>query len=153
MTYAPGLIVVRPGQGRRVAVMGNLHLNKVESADTDGAWALLELEMLGANPPLHLHEREDEAFSVLAGRMRMWVGDAEFEGGPGTFVLAPRGVPHTYARQPGENLRLLVIVSPAGFERMFDDIASLSETDQNDPAALNEIAARYGVRILGPPPQ
>jgi mannose-6-phosphate isomerase-like protein (cupin superfamily) len=153
MTYAQGLIVVKPGQGRRIAVMGNLHRNKVESADTDGAWALLEQEALGANPPLHLHEREDEAFYVLAGRVRVWVGDAEFEGGAGTFVLAPRGVPHTYARQPVENLKLLVIVSPAGFERMFDDIALLSETEQNDPAALSEIAARYGVQILGPPPQ
>jgi mannose-6-phosphate isomerase-like protein (cupin superfamily) len=74
MTYAPGSIVVKPEQGRRIAVMGNLHLNKVESADTDGAWALLEQEVLGANPPLHLHEREDEAFYVLAGRVRVWVG-------------------------------------------------------------------------------
>jgi mannose-6-phosphate isomerase-like protein (cupin superfamily) len=153
MTYAPGLIVLKPEQGRRIAVMGNLHLNKVESADTDGAWALLEQEVLGANPPLHLHEREDEAFYVLAGRVRVWVGDAEFEGGAGTFVLAPRGVPHTYARQPGEDLKLLVLVSPAGFERMFDDVARLPETEQSNPVALSEIAARYGVQILGPPPQ
>ncbi|MGH3889505.1 MAG: cupin domain-containing protein [Pseudonocardiaceae bacterium] len=153
MTYAPGLIVLKPGQGRHIAAMGNIHLNKAEGVDTDGAWALVEQEVLGANPPLHLHEREDEAFFVLQGRVRVWVGDAEFEGGAGTFVLAPRGVPHTYARQPGENLKLLVFVSPAGFERMFDDIALLSETEQSDPVALSEIAARYGVQILGPPPR
>ena len=46
MTYAPGLIVVKPKQGRRIAVMGNFHLNKVEGADTGGAWALLEQEVL-----------------------------------------------------------------------------------------------------------
>jgi len=153
MTHAPGLIVLKPGQGRRIAALGNLHLNKVEGADTDGAWALVEQHVLGANPPLHLHEREDEAFYVLAGRVRVWVGDAEFEGDAGTFVLAPRGVPHTYARQPGEDLKLLVLVSPAGFEQMFDDVALLSETEQNDPAALGEIAAHYGIQILGPPPQ
>jgi len=153
MTYAPGLIVLPPGQGRRIAALGNVHLNKVEGADTGGAWALVEQEVAGTNPPLHLHEREDEAFYVLAGQVRVWVGDAEFEGGAGTFVFAPRGVPHTYARQPGPDLRLLVLVSPAGFERMFDDIALLPETEQHDPAVLGELAARYGVQILGPPPQ
>lgn len=153
MTYAPGLIVLKPGQGHRITALGNFHVTKAEGADTDGAWALVEQEILGANPPLHRHEHEDEAFYVLAGHLRVWVGDTEFAGGPGTFVLAPRGVPHTYARQPGETLKLLLLVSPAGFERMFDDIAELAETEQNDPAALGKLAAHYGVQILGPPPQ
>jgi uncharacterized RmlC-like cupin family protein len=152
VTHAPGLVVVPAGQGRRVLAMGNVQLAKAEGTQTGGAWALLEQEVTGGNPPLHLHEREDEGFYVLQGRVRVRVGDEEYEGGAGTFVLAPRGVPHTYARLPGDQLRLLILVSPAGFERMFDDVAALPAADQNDPALLGEIAARYGVRILGPPP-
>jgi hypothetical protein len=67
-------------------------------------------------------------------------------------VLAPRAIPHTYARLPGEPLRLLVFVSPASLERMFDEVAALPEEQQRDPAALGEVAARYGVQVLGSPP-
>lgn len=153
MTHAPGLVVVRPGGGREVFALGNTHRNNAEGKDTGGSWALIEQEVTGSNPPLHQHEREDEAFYVLQGRLRVRVGDEEFEGAPGTFVLAPRGVPHTYARLPGEPLRLLVLVSPAGLERMFDEVAALPAEQQRDPAALGQVAARYGVQILGPPPE
>jgi cytochrome c-type biogenesis protein CcmH/NrfF len=36
---------------------------------------------------------------------------------------------------------------------MFDEVASLSEAEQQDPAVLGEMAARYGVQVLGSPPQ
>jgi mannose-6-phosphate isomerase-like protein (cupin superfamily) len=64
---------------------------------------------------LHQHEREDEAWFVLQGRMRVWVGDAEIDAEPGSFVLAPRGVPHTFAREPGSDFKLLLLIAPAGW--------------------------------------
>jgi mannose-6-phosphate isomerase-like protein (cupin superfamily) len=153
VTFAPGMIVLGPGEGQRLEAMGNVHLNKAVGADTGGAWALVELHATGANPPLHLHEREDEAFYVLDGSARVWIGDAEFEAEAGSFVLLPRGVPHTYARLPGSDLKLLAMIVPAGFEQMFDEIALMPEEEQQDPSALGGIAARYGVQTLGPPPQ
>ncbi len=153
MTHAPGLVVVPPGEGRRITALGNLHLKKAESADTGGAWALVEQRVTGSNPPLHVHQREDEAFYILRGGLRVTIGGEIFEARAGAFVLAPRGVPHTFARLPGEDPHLLVLVSPAGFESMFDDIAVLPAAEQQNPAALAEVAAKYGVEILGPPPQ
>jgi mannose-6-phosphate isomerase-like protein (cupin superfamily) len=100
---------------------------------------------------LHQHDREDEAFYVLEGRARVWVGDAEFEAEAGSFVLGPRGVPHTFAGQPGGDLKLLVLIAPAGFEQMFDELARLPAEEQQDPSVLSGMAARYGVRTLGPP--
>jgi mannose-6-phosphate isomerase-like protein (cupin superfamily) len=147
------MVILKPGEGRRLEAMGNVHINKAVGADTDGAWALVEQHVTGANPPLHQHDREDEAFYVLEGRMRVWVGDAEFEAEAGSFVLGPRGVPHTFARQPGGDLKLLLLIAPAGLEQMFDEIALLSESEQQDPSVLGGIAARYGAQILGPPRQ
>jgi hypothetical protein len=43
------------------------------------------------------------------------------------------------------------LIAPAGFEQMFDEIALLSEGEQQDPSVLGGIAARYGVQTLGPP--
>lgn len=153
MTFAPGMIVLGPAEGHRLKAMGNLHINKAVDVDTNGAWTLVEQHVTGANPPLHQHEREDEAWYVLQGRVRVRVGDTEIDGEPGSFVLAPRGVPHTFARQPGDDLKLLLLIAPAGLERMFDEVALLSEGEQQDPSTLGEIAARYGVQVLGPPPQ
>jgi hypothetical protein len=36
---------------------------------------------------------------------------------------------------------------------MFDEVALLAPAEQQDPSVLGEIAARYGVHVLGPPPQ
>ena len=153
MSFAPGMVVLGPGEGRRLEPMGNVLLNKAVGADTGGSWALLEQHVTGVTPPLHRHEREDEAFYVLQGRARVWVGDDEFDAEPGSFVLAPRNVPHTYARHPGGDLKLLVLIAPAGFEQMFAEVVLLPEADQLSPSVLAEVAGRFGVHILGPPRQ
>ncbi|MCW4455793.1 cupin domain-containing protein [Flavobacterium sp. MXW15] len=42
----------------------------------------------------HHHEREDELFLVVAGRLRMGFRDRAVELGPGEFIIVPRGVEH-----------------------------------------------------------
>src|SRR5579863_477964 len=46
--------------------------------------------------PLHTHRHEDGCWYVVEGRFAAQVGDEVVSGGPGSLVLAPRGVPHTY---------------------------------------------------------
>lgn len=105
-----------------------------------------------ARSPLDAAVTAGQAWYVLQGRVRVREGDAEIDGEPGSFVLAPRGVAHTFARLPGDDLKLLLFIAPAGLERMFDEVANLSEGEQQDPSVLGDIAARYGVQALGPPP-
>jgi mannose-6-phosphate isomerase-like protein (cupin superfamily) len=42
----------------------------------------------------HHHEREDEMFLVVKGRLRMKFRDREELVGPGEFIIVPRGVEH-----------------------------------------------------------
>lgn len=42
----------------------------------------------------HHHEREDELFLVVKGRLRMELRDGVLELGPGELVIVPRGVEH-----------------------------------------------------------
>ena len=42
----------------------------------------------------HHHDREDELFFVVAGRLRMQLRDGDREMGPGEFIVVPRGVEH-----------------------------------------------------------
>jgi mannose-6-phosphate isomerase-like protein (cupin superfamily) len=42
----------------------------------------------------HHHEREDELFLVVAGRLRMRLRDGDREVGPGEFIVVPHGTEH-----------------------------------------------------------
>jgi mannose-6-phosphate isomerase-like protein (cupin superfamily) len=42
----------------------------------------------------HHHEREDELFLVVSGRLRMEFRDRAVELGPGEMIVVPRGVEH-----------------------------------------------------------
>jgi len=42
----------------------------------------------------HHHEKEDELFLVVKGRLRMRFGGREVVVNPGEFVIVPRGVEH-----------------------------------------------------------
>ncbi len=42
----------------------------------------------------HAHEREDELFLVLKGRLRMRFRDREVEVGEGEMIIVPRGTEH-----------------------------------------------------------
>lgn len=49
----------------------------------------------------HLHEREDELFLVVKGRLRMELRDGVVELDPGEFLVVPRGTEHRPVA-PGE---------------------------------------------------
>lgn len=62
--------------------------------------------------PLHVHHKDDEAWYVLEGSLRFQLGDQEVEAGPGTAVLAPRGMPHSYGNARDELARYLLVMTP-----------------------------------------
>jgi len=63
--------------------------------------------------PLHVHQADDEAWYVLEGRLRFRIGDSEYEAGPGSAVLVPKGTPHAYGNaRHGEAARYLLVMTP-----------------------------------------
>ncbi len=71
-------------------------------------------------------------------------------------MFAPRDVPHRFA-VGSEEARMLVLVTPGGFERFFAEVGRPAEAgglppvERPDPEALSGAARPYGVEILGPP--
>jgi quercetin dioxygenase-like cupin family protein len=112
----------------------------------------------GDQPPLHVHEHEDEGFYVLEGSVTLWVGDADpVRLVPGEFALAPHGIPHTY-RVGDSPARFLVTSAPGtfvGFLREAGRPATRPELPTLDgpPDAerLARVAADHGITLLGPP--
>jgi quercetin dioxygenase-like cupin family protein len=132
---------------------------KARAEDTGGALGLIEgsFHEEGYGPPLHVHSREDEAMYVLEGQIRFRRGDDEFVAGPGTWVWQPRGVPHAF-RVESERARALIVFTPAGLERMFEeggvpagDSAEPPQPQPQDHEAAAALAKSYGFEVIGPP--
>ena len=69
----------------------------IDGSETRGTFSLLEvMQMPGSEPPLHVHQHEDETFYVLEGRISVWVGGQVHHLEAGGSIFLPRGVPHTF---------------------------------------------------------
>ena len=56
----------------------------------------------------HHHEREDELFLVVRGRLRLRLRDQDLVLGPGEFAIIPRGVEHLPVAEEETHVLLLV---------------------------------------------
>jgi quercetin dioxygenase-like cupin family protein len=142
--------VVGPGEGQRIrSPIGGDITFIVRGEQSAGALAALEaVAPPGEGPPLHLHGREDETIYVLEGEFRLKLGDELSTRGPGSFVFIPRGLAHTWqciGEGPG---RFLFTFAPAGMERFFDRLSSLTRFD---PEAFRAAADEHGMEVVGPP--
>jgi mannose-6-phosphate isomerase-like protein (cupin superfamily) len=97
--------------------------------------------------PLHLHTREDEYSFVLEGRLGALLGDDVVEAGPGDLVFKPRNQWHTFWNAGDEPCRILEIISPAGFEHFFRELAALGGSVQAGAEALAQLNERYGLEM------
>jgi mannose-6-phosphate isomerase-like protein (cupin superfamily) len=111
-------VVVGPDEGTSISLgdLGVIH--KLSGQDTGGSFSTVEHPLqpgtLGAAP--HTHLNEDEYSFVLEGEVGVQIGEQEFTATPGTYILKPRGIPHTFWNAGAQPARIVEIISPAGFE-------------------------------------
>jgi mannose-6-phosphate isomerase-like protein (cupin superfamily) len=108
-------IVVRPGEGRRV---GNIEF-LARSEDTPRFnLGVITIQPHREGPEMHAHADEDDSFYILEGDLTFLLeGSYSVVAGPGTFVLVPPGVRHTFANRGDDVVRLINVHAPAGFDR------------------------------------
>jgi uncharacterized cupin superfamily protein len=134
-------LVVNPDEGRAVSLGGMGVVYKVSGDDTGGAFAVVEHPIEPGRLVLpHVHQHEDEYSYVLEGTIGARVGDQEVVAGPGSYVINPRGLMHTFWNAGPGPARLLEVISPAGFEAYFIELA-----EAGDPNRRQELATKYGV--------
>jgi quercetin dioxygenase-like cupin family protein len=141
-------IVLSPDEGETVWLRKLGVRFMIGGEQTGGLFSLVEhpIKPRALAAPMHTHEREDEYTYVLEGQIGVQIGEEVRVAQPGDLVFKPRGVPHAFWNATGTLARALEIISPAGFERYFDEIAPLFEADgPPDMQRLGEIAARYGL--------
>ena len=127
---------------------------RAEGVEVAGAYSLTEETFWAETTPLHTHVAAEEAFYVVSGEVEAWVAGSINAAGPGTFLVVPRGVPHGLRRLSAEPVRMLTLISPPGFERVFAEVMAAGEEELlADPERLVELAARYGTEVLGGYPE
>src|SRR5262249_57862315 len=85
---------------------------KASRHSTGGALTVIETS-IGAGPPLHVHDREDECFYVLDGELSIRCGDDSFDAAAGSFVFLPRRRPPPVSA-PGRPAPPLLVAFPGG---------------------------------------
>ena len=150
-------VVVGPGEGKTFSGRGGGYtlVTKATDEETRGAYAFQEMTVALGFPwiPPHIHHNEDEAMYVLEGECTVRVGERTQTLAPGTFVLMPRGIVHTFSNPGTVAARVIVISSPGAVIRYFEEAAELtnaSPTGQPDMDQLAALAGRYGVEFVSP---
>jgi quercetin dioxygenase-like cupin family protein len=141
--------VVKAGEGR-LGWLGGLGIRfMVPGADSHGGFSLVEhpLKPRALAAPLHRHSREDEYSYVLRGRVGALLGGRVVHGEPGDLIYKPRGEWHTFWNAGDEDASLLEIISPAGFEKYFEELVTVFPAGKPDPGKIAPIAQRYGLEI------
>jgi quercetin dioxygenase-like cupin family protein len=127
--------------------------------DTGGKFALMEqVARKGNVPPRHIHHREDETFYVVEGEMTFSIGEQTIKATAGTMVFAPRDVPHSFTID-SEQVRILVMVAPAGAEGFFKEcsvpapsmtLPPPAETPYSEIQKMMALAPTYGFEFVRP---
>jgi mannose-6-phosphate isomerase-like protein (cupin superfamily) len=111
-------IVVPPGEGHRV---GNVEF-LARSRDTPRFnLSVITIKSHREGPEVHTHSGEDDSFYVLEGELTFTVDGDEVVAGPGTFVLVPPEVPHTFANRSDAVARFINVHAPAGFDLRLEE--------------------------------
>ena|SRR6266568_7936739 len=147
MTSAFSPKMVAPAEGKTVMLFGVRFTYKVVSTDSGGSLAVLEVEIpAGTLVKPHNHSREDEFSLVVSGTVGVRVGDRVLEAGPGTYLVKPRGTPHAMWNAASVPAKVVEILSPAGLEAYFEELAPIL-AQHRTPPEYYDLAENYGISI------
>jgi len=121
-------------------------------------YALLEWSSPPAipGPPVHRHRVTDEGFYVVSGSFGFLAGDQTVYGSSGAYVFVPHGQPHTFWNDGPTLAKVLIVISPAGFEPYFQELSAGLAAAGADPTASmtvrQALSVKYDIEVIGPPP-
>ena len=144
-----GRIAIPAGGGERVDLAGLGIVWKIEGAEAEGRFSVVHhpLAPHALAAPLHRHTREDEYSYVLEGTLGALLGDEVVTAGPGTWVFKPRNQWHTFWNDGDTPCEIIEIISPAGFEDFFRELADVYADDEPDLSRFADLCGRYALEM------
>jgi quercetin dioxygenase-like cupin family protein len=157
-----GGIFVGPGDGKALPnPIGGRMVVKVRDEDTGGGYSVHDntIPPGSPGPRPHIHRYHNEAFYVVEGELTVRVGPRRITAPAGSFVVVPRGAVHQPSNPGTEPARVLLIFSPAGMDRFFEEAAEDRiplQVAPADPEVREKLAAftdKYGYEFAELPPE
>ena len=151
MTDVPSF-AVQAGEGTTLPTpTGDVVTIKAGTRRTNGSMTVVELRVAPkSGPAVHVHRREDELWWVLDGDFRFRTGTDWLRASTGGMAFGPRGMPHAFQNIGDTPGRLLIVTTPSGLERFFEQSAEQLRL----PVGFDELAAVGAANWLeftGPP--
>jgi mannose-6-phosphate isomerase-like protein (cupin superfamily) len=143
-------ITIGADEGERVDLGGLGIVWKIEGAASEGRFSVVHhpLAPRALAAPLHRHTREDEYSYVLTGTLGALLGDDVVTAEPGTWVFKPRNQWHTFWNAGDTPCEIIEIISPAGFENFFHELAEVYAGDGGpDLGRFADLCSRYGLEM------
>ena len=123
----------------------------LDKEGTGGDMGMFTVETSGpGGPARHVHDDAGEAFYLITGQAEVLVGTELLIVEEGQSVYVPKGMEHSFRLLSEDGGKILVIVTPGGFEGFFEATKHLSI-----PADMEEIerisVEEFKQRFTGPP--
>jgi quercetin dioxygenase-like cupin family protein len=97
----------------------------------------------GGGPPPHSHKNEEETFTVLEGDFEILSNGKWSPLVNGEAAYSKRGSVHTFRNTGTTPGRIMVFITPGGFENYLEAISSFSPI--TDMPKILEISHKYGI--------
>ncbi len=142
-------IIVPPGGGEELNMVGSQFFHKVKSEDTNDVFSVIEIVTPpGKGVALHVHEREDELVYLLEGEIEVSLGDQKMTAVPGVMALLPRGIPHGFTNIGDKPSRLMDTILPGQFDNYFVELADLFAAGDPTDEQIDALSRKYAIKYL-----
>ncbi len=153
------LIQRKAGAGHTLAFAGDVYTFLATGEETDNKYALIDSTVFpGGGPPPHKHSREVESFYILQGEITFQVAEEVVKASAGDFLQVPIGVVHRFQNETENVGRMLILLAPAGLEKLFEAIGHPvadpstppPPSTHQDVGRLRLLAPEYGIELVLP---
>jgi gentisate 1,2-dioxygenase len=129
---------------------------------TEGRFTVIEyIEQPWTTPPVYTRHEFVEVFCVLRGRLTFkFLDEPTFTAVAGTTITCPSWKPHSFWNEEDEPVQALLVCSPAGLDRFFEESSALlrqlspATTDETEwKAAMKALRDRFGLEHITPAPE
>ncbi|AHM62804.1 cupin [Flammeovirgaceae bacterium 311] len=150
-------VLLAPESGDSLDLGIGTAIIKIYGTSTNNAYSQLELiEFPGYSTPLHLHPLSDEVFYIIEGTLTVYINGETQELQKGSILVIPKGTPHAQGNFTDRKVRVLITLSPSGFENFFVERAAIVK--KHPPGTeeygmkMMKLGETHDIKVLGPSP-
>jgi quercetin dioxygenase-like cupin family protein len=147
--------------GPVVSVLGDTYRFVIGGEETNGAYTLIDMQIPPkGGPGPHSHATFQETFYILDGEIKVITKEKTYIGSKGSYVNIPfKGPVHKFTNETDRTAHMLCLTTPAGMEKMFQEIGKPVEADTLLPIPqmtseelkrFQFIAEKYGQKLYPP---